>query len=317
METDVIVQTTPAPLDLEGSMADLRAALKGTVEAAPIAPTPETPAEPEKPVETKPESESGTGETKKEPEEVEEELPENVRKRIAKEAQKQAFFQSKIDRAVSERKAKEAELEKLKPGSEPAPTTEKPSDGRPVRPKQTDFNTMGEFWDAQAKYEGEFESWMLSEADKRAEQRWTAKQGQQEVASARSEAAKEHKEFEAMADLVVAGSPEGLQLAISNIEDWAGVTVHLGKHPEELRALVQKFEKNPYAAVAELGRLEDRLKPVTKQAEPKAAAKLPEPLRAVAGTASATIPGVSQETLENDMGALKRETRRIREMAKK
>ncbi len=317
METDVIVQSTPAPVDIETSMADLRAALRG--EVAPPTETPATPVTETKPqdTETKQEAEPGTAEEKQEPEEVEPELPEGAKKRIQRIARDTARTQLAIDRALSEKKAAEEQLKKLTTGSEPATITEKPSDGRPVRPKQTDFNTMGEYWDAQAKYEGEFESWMLSEADKRAEQKWAAKQGQQEVVTARSEALKQHPDFPAMADAVVAASPEGLQLAISNIDNWAGVTVHLGKHPEELAALVSKFEQNPYAAVAELGRLEERLKPATKQAEVKPVKPLPPPLKPVAGTASASVPAVSQEAIENDMAALKRETKRVREMANK
>ena len=115
-----------------------------------------------------------------------------------------------------------------------------------------------------------------------------------------------------MADTVIAGSPEPLQLAISALNDWAGVTVHLGKNPEELAALVQKFQGNPYGALADLGKLEARL---TSSKEPEKTEKpaekpLPAPPAQVGGRASASAPKVDLE--KADDATFMRELRRLK-----
>src|SRR5690349_378379 len=107
---------TPAPAE-DLSFADIRTMLGGTKTAdpAPAADPKPVTAEPaaSDPPAQDPEPESATGDKQPTPEPQEEELPEGVKKRIAKEAERAARVQAEIDRAVSERKAKEAELEKL------------------------------------------------------------------------------------------------------------------------------------------------------------------------------------------------------------
>lgn len=305
---DIIIETTPAPILIndETSSADLRAAMRATrsePEAQPETPEPKT----EEPVETKPETESGTVEKKQEPEEVDEELPEGVKKRIAQEAKKQAFFQSKIDRAVSDRKAKEAEAQKL-PGAEPVQNTEQPSNGRPVRPKPDAFTTWGEYLTADENYATEHEAWLVTETRKTVAQEFTANQEREEGRRKWDTALKDHAELPQMAPQVIENSPEGLQVAISALDNWAGVTVHLGKNPGELAALVQQFKANPHRAVAELGKLEDRLKPAPKQAAAAPDKPLPKPLAPVGGGASASTPKVDMENAP--FSAFKSEVRR-------
>ena len=119
------------------SMADLRAMAEGTKPVQRLHQQhPETAEQSE---EQNTEAESGTAHVEQQEEEFE--LPAGVQKRIAAEAKKAAFFQSKIDKAVSERKSREAEAAKLtdKSGSEPAKTTASASDARPKRPDLASF----------------------------------------------------------------------------------------------------------------------------------------------------------------------------------
>ncbi len=299
---EIIVESTPGPVTItdDSSSSALRAAARAATSGeTDKTPTPEPEAEPvaAAPVEEKaPEPESGTDEKKPEPEEAEPELPEGVKKRIAKEAERQARIQSEIDRAVSARKAKEEELKKLS-GSEPAPTPEKqlPA-GRPVRPQPDAYQTWGEYLAADAKYATEHEAWLVEETRKTVTQEITANRQAEEGKRLWDSAVKDHADLPTMAPQVVEHSPEGLQLAISALDNWAGVTVHLGKNPEELAALVEAFNANPYRGVTELGKLEERLKPATKQAATSTATKpLPAPLKPVGGGASATTPKVDME----------------------
>jgi hypothetical protein len=299
--SEVIVHPTePA----EPSMEALHAMLSGE-QPKPEAPEPAP--EPEKPAaEAKtPDAEPGAAEAKQEPEkaaepEVEEELPEGVKKRIAREAEKQAKIQAEIDRAVSARKAKEEELKKLtgEPGSQPVKTAQ-PADGRPARPNIETFEgTLAEYQAAVSKYETEYEAWLHSETSKRVESEIRARMQAEEGKKAWNEAVKQHAELPDATKTVMDSSTPEFQLAVSALDNWAGVTVHLGKHPDELAALVAKFGRNPMGAIADLGKLEERLKPAPKQAEKAPEKMLPAPPRTAGGSASASVPGLNLEKAE-------------------
>lgn len=267
------------------------------------------------------ETESGTVQVQ-EPEktvEVQEEpLPEAVQKRIAKEVEKQ----SRIDRAIAEQvsltKAKEAELAKLKTsdtgktGSEPATTTAPAKEGsKPVEPELENFATYAEFKAAEKKYKADHETWLLAEADRKADERWEAKRAKESTERAMSEAVKTHGEgWNDARERVLQSTPEGLQMAISAMGDWAALVAHLGK-PEnaaELKGLADKFAQNPYVAVAALGVLEKRLEtPVTQPIPAKAKPQervLPPPPEKIGGAAG-PIPAVNFE--KADMSTFKRE----------
>jgi len=235
--------------------------------------------------------EPGTGATKQQ-EETEEELPEGVKKRIASEAKKQAFFQSKIDQAVSARKAKEAEAQKLtdKPGSDPAKITESAKDERPKPPDQATFQgTLAEYNAALTKWQGDLETWLENRTAATVEQKLTERQASQERQKAWDAATVTHgAEFPALMDVLSASTPVGLQRAISALGDWSGVAVHLAKNEAERDALVAEFKTNEYSAIAKLGKLEDRLKPVAKTESAAKPEELPRPLKPVAGNVSST-----------------------------
>lgn len=296
---------------------------------APEAKTEATdPAEEKPPVEGKPDAASET--VKAAPPEDEEdtedddegELDPGVQKKIAKEVRRLGRADRAIAEAVSARKAKEAELAKLtadKPGSEPDPKTASAKEGKPVKPKADEarFNVQGE--DGWAKYQAaldEYETakdtWLIAETERTTEAKLAEQQRMSDLKKDWDAALKTHgEEFRDFAQKVMEGSPEGLQFAISGLENWPAVTVYLAKHPKELQAIVSKFEATPYRAIADLGKLEDRLTQVAKPPEPesKAPAKptakqLPPPPAKVGGAAT---PLAAVDLEKTDMRSFKRE----------
>lgn len=278
--------TTTADL----SFTDYRAALADPV--TPPTPVVEAPKK-EAPVENnEPESGTGTDEEPKQPEEVEEELAPGVKKRIAKEVERTTRAQRAIDEAVSARKAKEDEAEKLKgkPGSEPEKQTTAPKEPtKPVRPDMATFTgTVAEWNAANDKYDEDYKSYLQGETRKAVAIELKAEQAKAQEKQEWDDAAKKHgAEFPAlMKSLTTSTSPE-LQLMISGLDDWSGVAVHLAKpaNQAERDAIEGKFKTNPMEAYYDLRQLETRLKPAAKPVVEK---PLPEPLTAVAGAAGAT-----------------------------
>ncbi len=251
------------------------------------------------------EAESGT--VVAEPEAIEEELPENVRKRITKEVERQARADRAITEAISKRKESEDKLAKLtagKPGSEPATTTAPAAiEAKPVRPDLDTFpGTYAEYQAALTKYDADHEAYLIARTERTVEERFTARQREESLTKDWNEATEEHgPDFREHMKALTAATPEGLQLAISGLDNWSAVAVHLAKAPDELKALAAKWDTNQYAAVADLGRLEARLQTGTKPPEalkPKAAAKPLPPPPAKIGGAAATVPSVDLETAD-------------------
>jgi len=272
--------TTTAPA-AEPTMDQLRSMVSGEPETK----TPEPEAKPAKEETQTPES--GTDTTQHQ-EEIEEELPPNVAKRIAAESKKAAFFQSKIDQAVSARKAKEAEAAKLtdKPGSEPVKTTESARNERPKRPDLATFDgTLAEYNAAVAKADEAIEKWLEDRTRETVQREFTQQQAKEAQQKEWATATEKHgADFPALMKTLADNTPEPLQAAISELEDWAGVAVHLAKNDDERTSLVEEFKKSPARAIAKLGKLEDRLTPEAKTA-PAKEETLPKPLKPVGGDA--------------------------------
>lgn len=228
------------------------------------------------------------GEKQLEQEAAEEPLPEAVTKRIAKEVDRQAAIQRKIDEAVSARKAKERELEQANAGtgSQPAKTAQT-VDARPVKPVLDNFATYAEYQTASTKYEADHDAWLIGETRKTFAQESSAKEQQAAHKTAWDSAVKEHgAEFPTLVKSVTDQTSEGFQTAVSQLEDWPRVAVHLAKNQAELAEIAGLFERNPYQAVAKLGQLQAKLQPAPKTATP--AETLPDPPKKVGGAAAAT-----------------------------
>lgn len=307
------VQTVDAPVThREPSMAELRSMVAKTAPIQAAEPVEKTAAEPvtADPTKVEEHTEPVTAPgSEKQQEEVEDELPANVRKRIEQEAKKQAFFQSRIDQAVSARKAKEAELASVagKPGSEPAKTTEPAKDARPIRPDLETFDgTLPQYKAAVADYETKFEDWIAKRSREQVSQELTEQQTREANQRAWNEAATKHgAEFPSLMETLRETLPVKLQTAISALDDWSAVAVHLAKNEADRTALLDKFKTSPDAAIAHLGKLEDRLKPAAKAVDEE---PLPKPLKAVAGGVRGTTQPIDLD--KASMEVFKREVNR-------
>ena len=145
-------------------------------------------------------------------------------------------------------------------------------------------------------YKKDFATWIKAEA-KREFQEESARTTAQRAAQERwDEAVKKHgKEFQGLMDSATALAPQGLQVAISQLDNWSDVAVHLAKNPDKLKELSATFTQNPTKAIATLGRIEAA---ITAKTESKPATQpLPEPLLKPGGTASVSTASL-QDSLE-------------------
>lgn len=255
-----------------------------------------------------------------ETEAIEEELAPGVQKKIAKEVARGLRANRAITEAISNRKAAEDKLAKLiagKPGSEPAKiTAPAATEAKPERPDLDTFpGTYPEYQAALKKFDADHESYLIAKTERTVEERLTARQREDSLKRDWDGATEEHgAEFPEHMKTLAASSPEGLQLAISGLDNWSQVAVHLAKTPAELKALAAKWDVNPYAAVAELGKLEARLQTESKPPDPaKTPAKAaPKPLSAPppkpGGNAS---PIVAVDLEAADQGVFNREMKAI------
>lgn len=218
-------------------------------------------------------------------------------KRISKEVAKQALIDRKIAEAVSTRKAKEAELAKLtETGSDPAKTPQTESDEAPELPDPETFQgTVAELKqatkEAQTKRDEYFRKKVEAAAEAAAEKRFAEREAQKAAKERWDGAVKEHGEtFSSKMDTLLAAIPEPMQLAISALDGWSKVAVHLADNPAEMKAMADQFTAHHVGsagflkAVAQLGRLEDKLTTVAKEPEKeiaKPAKALPPPLKKV------------------------------------
>ncbi len=290
----------------EASMSDIRS-MFGTTPATPAeAPAAKEPAAVEnnsndrpEPVltETAPNSEAGEQEWHDEDEAP---LPPGVQKRIAREVAKVA----EIQKAISARKAAQAELDKLstgKPGSVPAQSTAPVETPKPVKPQPTDSaydddpdqpgSGYKKFRAAEDKFFSDHEQWLIAQTEQRVASEFSKRQAQQTVQKAWTDATAKHAaEWPTRAKAIAAGTPEGLQEAISALDDWPAMVNHLGDPTQAatLKALGEKFARSPFAAAAELGRIEATLSESAKEprATPIARKPLPDPLNTVGGRPS-------------------------------
>ncbi len=140
----------------------------------------------------------------------------------------------------------------------------------------------------------DYEKWLTTETTRTVEQRFADNKAQEASKVKWDAAVKTHgAEFPALMATAQKSAPEGLQLAISSLDDWSGVAVHLARDPAKLAELSAQYAANPYAAIAKLGRIEASLKPAT---QPAAAAPLPAPPAKAGGGASAGTVDFNAET---------------------
>jgi hypothetical protein len=265
----------------DSSMDDIRSLVVEGKQPEPKEPLqePEVKAEPEVvEVETQEENQG----------EPEVELPKGVQKRIEKEVERAAAVQRRIDEAVSARKAKEAELAKLtETGSDPGKTPQTGEDSEPVEPDFATFEGTGKEFAAELKaFKAKYRTWAQAQTEKTVERKFQEKQQQKSAQDRWDAAVAEHGDkLETSVKTVSDVAPESMQVAISALDNWSKVAVHLAANPAELSALADQFKAHPpgspgfFKSVAQLGRLEAQI-----TAAPKTEAKLkivPAPLKRI------------------------------------
>lgn len=256
-----VEQSEPVTLE-KPSPEDLRAMiLNPDVEIQPT----------DKQAEPKLKEPEGTGEVA-EPvvtEEPEVALPKGVQKRIEKEAERQAEYQRIIDEARSKTKALEAEAAKLNgTGAEPDKKTPKTDENaRPVKPNFATFEGTGAEFDAALEaYESDLEKFLEGRTTKTVEEKFQEREAQKAAQVRWDAAVTEHGDkWESSVKTVIETAPEAMQLAISALDNWSKMAVHLAANPAELTALADQFKAHPpgspgfFKAVAQLGRLEEKI----------------------------------------------------------
>lgn len=224
--------------------------------------------------------------------------PDDEAEEIEEKPQHKGGFQKRIDRLTRELKAKEREAELLAKIAElqGKPLAEKTAVEAPKvgKPKLDDFASYDDYVEALADWKAEEKFHALTAKEKE----------KTEVAS--NEAELRHK-FDAHVKRTIAAQakypdydeviasidseqdaiPEGLALTIIELDNGPDVAYHLAKDPE-LTAKLK--EMSPLRAIAELGRISDKLTAKTEE-PPKPKTAAPAPIKPVAtGTTKSAVP---------------------------
>jgi broad specificity phosphatase PhoE len=234
-------------------------------------------------------------------------LPERVRKQIGKKhrAMKEAeeFARTTYSDLTAERQRADAlqrEIEALK-GTKSQAQPEKD----PKEPNQDDFKTVGDYTEALAEYKVEKKFAEREAKQERERQEQAAAQAQAELNSAIGKVAKEFPDYaEVIADCDIDMPPHITVYLATNGEAGVRLGYHFAK-PEN-RAEYDRIAKlSPIRAIAELGKLEDRLEKPKAKDEPKGSdatarevSRAPSPITPLNGTATPVTKDPSQMTLQ-------------------
>jgi len=235
-------------------------------------------------------------------------LPERVRKQIGKKhrAMKEAeeFARTTYSDLTAERQRADAlqrEIEALK-GTKSQAQPEKDS----KEPNPDDFKTVGEYAEALAEYKVEKK---FAEREARAEQQrreQAAQQAQAELNEAITKVAKEFPDYaEVVGDCDIDMPPHITVYLATNGEAGVRLGYHFAK-PEN-RAEYDRIAKlSPIRAIAELGKLEDRLaKPKAKDPKPeegtaadRTVSRAPSPITPLNASATAVTKDPSKMSVQ-------------------
>lgn len=230
-------------------------------------------------------------------------LPERVRKQIGKKhrAMREAEeFARQLygDKAAAETRAEKAERElaELRAGKS-GPASEKDS----KEPQQEDFKTVGEWAKAYAKYEVDRE-FKARDAQRDQEQREQAvAKAQAELNGAIGKVAKEIPDYEDVVNASEIDMPPHITVYLAtNGETGVRLGYHLAKHPDEYDRIAKL---SPIRAIAELGKLEDRItKPKEKAKEPdpevQAVSRAPSPITPLEGNSAVVQKDPAKMTIQ-------------------
>lgn len=186
------------------------------------------------------------------------------------------------DKTAAEKRAEEAERKLAERDPKSRPDSDKDS----KEPKAEDFKTVGEYAEALAEYKVE-KKFAEREAKRDQEQREQAAQrAQAELNGAITKVAKEIPDYaDVIGDSEIDMPPHITVYLATNGETGVRLGYHLAKHPDEYDRIAKL---SPIRAIAELGKLEDRItKPKEKAKEPdpevQAVSRAPSPITPLEG----------------------------------
>lgn len=230
-------------------------------------------------------------------------LPERVRKQIGKKhrAMREAEeFARQLygDKTAAEQRAEKAERELAEArAGKSGPASEKDS----KEPKAEDFKTVGEYAEALAEYKVEKK---FAERDARQQQEAQQRAASAAQAELNTAIAKVAKSIPDYAEVIEAADFDMPPHITVHIATSGEIGVRLGYYlaKPENRAEYDRISKlSPTRALAELGKLEDRLeKPKAKEpdAEPAAISRAPSPITPLEGKSAPSTKDPAKMTIQ-------------------
>lgn len=227
-----------------------------------------------------------------------------AKKPVAKLSRRERAVQAATKELREQNRKLEERLAALE-GKKPEAKVEEPK-----APKREDFKSDQEFDDAMFDYRYQMrrQKEQAEEAKKSLEKRLA--QNFEEYKDSVAAFKEEHDDWDEVVNSKLSIS-EAVYFAIVDLgKEGPAVTYHLGQHPEILEELA---ELTPYRAAIEVGRLADKLNGKTPSAERKPkpkAATIPEPVKPISSSASASTLTTREAAQKRDYRAFKAAQRR-------
>jgi hypothetical protein len=203
-------------------------------------------------------------------------------------------FQKRIEKLLSKQQEKDAKIAELegrlagekKPAANAEETTVKTDDdGKPVRPKLSDFETYEAHETALGEYEEKLADWKYEQRSRTE----TAKQKQAEAAKAwedrTAKVRTEHPDYDEKIEALRIPNTAAVPVvrdAIAESELGPELLYHLANHPDEAKRILNL---SPVRAVAELGKIEAKLTPDNAPNRKTKVSSAPDPITPVSGKA--------------------------------
>lgn len=200
------------------------------------------------------------------------------------------------DKTAAEKRAEEAERKLAERDSKSRPDSDKDS----KEPKAEDFKTVGEYTDALVEYRLE-KKWAEREAKQVQERQEQAARTAQDALNTRIAATV--KELPDYAEVIAESDidlPPHMAVYVAESPIGPKLGYHLAKHPEDFDRI---SKLSPIRAIAELGKLEDRLEKPAKAKEPEAdekpaTSRAPSPIKPLEGNSAQVTKDPAKMTIQ-------------------
>ena len=224
-------------------------------------------------------------------------LPERVRKQIGKKHRAMREAEEFAREMRAEREAERARADRAE-AALAATKSQAPSEKDSKEPKAEDFKTVGEFAEALAEYKVEKKFAEREAKQLQERQQAAATQAQADLNKRIAATVKELPDYvEVIADSDI-DLPPHMAVYIAECPIGPKLGYHFAKHPDDFDRIAKL---SPIRAIAELGKLEDRLeKPKAKEpeAEPKAVSRAPSPITPLEGKSAPSTKDPAKMTIQ-------------------